>query len=319
MTKRNRQLTLTVGLTTCYGDPSIVETIKSYRASKGIKKFNIILIADTVPLSADIKRDLRNLGVDITENRTPSSQIRKQKQIIAKCTTDILVLTQDDVLIDPNALATVLHTFERSPKTTLISIRNQPLPPFTAFEAALCVGTELANDMAASWRHGDNYLAVVGRFMALRTSQLRKMTLRTEVATSDAYYYLENKRVGGMLTYLPGVAIYFRNPQRFDEHRRKSSRFAYSQMEMTRYFGPLDGEYHVPFSIRLSCMAAKCIKYPVRFCQYIAILLATRLHPLPSDNVLNPIWKVDVSTKSISTATPRRKGKRESATHDDNV
>src|SRR5689334_1406912 len=88
----NKKLSLTVGITTCYGDVSILETVKSVRESKGVEKFEFIIIADRVPLSEEIKKGLKKYEVKFIENKKEAGQVEKHKQILAMTKTDILVL-----------------------------------------------------------------------------------------------------------------------------------------------------------------------------------------------------------------------------------
>lgn len=292
-----KKLTITIGLTTCYGDPSILETIKSIRASKNVGAFPIILIADRVPLTSYIKKELKKYHVTFVENTTEGSQIKKQKQILTLTKTDILILTQDDVLLGNDALYEVIRKFEENEDLTMVSILNAPLPPQTHFEAAIGIGTNIANLQAKYWNNGDNFLSVIGRFMAFRTDTYKKFRLIESVATSDTYYYLENKRIGGSYEYLPEVAVHYVNPRNMKEHLRKSSRFQFSSEEMSQYFTDIASVYDVPRRIILNSVLENLVKKPILTLEYLGVFIYTRLLKMKKSTVLNPIWEVDASTK----------------------
>ncbi|MDP3941216.1 MAG: glycosyltransferase [bacterium] len=297
MKKKRKNLSLTVGLTTCYGDPSILETIRSIRASKNVGEFPIILIADRVPLTSYIKKELRKYRVTFIENKSKGSQIKKQKQIIPLVKTDLFILTQDDVLLDKDSLGKVVDTFQKNEKTTMVSILNAPLPPQTHFEAVIGIGTDIANLQAKYWNSGDNFLSVIGRFMAFRTDTYKKFRLIESVATSDTYYYLENKRVGGMYKYVPEVAVNYVNPRNMKEHMRKSSRFQFSSDEMSKYFTGVASIYDVPRLVILRSLLENFVSKPLLTLEYLGVFAYTRLHKMKKSAVLNPIWEVDASTK----------------------
>lgn len=298
--KKNR-LSLTVGITTCYGHDQLLETVKSIRGSRGVRPFRFIIIADRTPISMMLKRELQKFDVELIENRKEAGQIPKQKQILRMTTSDLLLFTQDDILFEPDALATIVKRFEDHPDTTMVSIRNQPLPAATPFERAVSVGTRLNNDIARRWRQGDNYLSVIGRCMAFRTNFLRKnFSLPDDIVNSDAYCYFENKKKGGMYEYISDVAVYFRNPQRFREFLRKSSRFQLSLLELSRYFGDLSHEYHPPFLLRLAAMFRAALSDPVLFLYYLGIYGRSRIFRLQPATALNAVWEADLSTKRIS-------------------
>lgn len=293
------KLSLTVGITTCYGDESILETVKSIRNSQDIKDFRFIIVADRVPISEKIKKELKKYKVELIENKVESGQMKKKKQILAKTRSDILLFTNDDVLLGKNAIKKMLERFERKPKTTLISIRNQPVKATSLFEEIISVGTIMAGKIAKYWNKGDNYLSVIGRFEAARVSHLKKFRIPTKIATSDAFLYFENKRLGGGYEYIPEVAVYFKNPQNMKEHLRKSSRFQFSKLEMSKYFKNLDAKYDVPVFAQLRAIFEEFVKDPVKFMLYIMVLIYTRIMRSKPKEVLDAVWEVDLSTKKI--------------------
>ena len=297
---KNNKLSLTVGIVTCYGDNSILDTVKSIRASKGVGNFRFIIVADRVPINPWLKSQLKKYSVEVIENKGKDSQISKQKQILTLTKSDLILFTQDDVLFEPQTLKTVIKRFEKNPKTSFISILNKPVKPTNFFEGCLNVGTNIANKMAKYWNNGDNYLSVIGRFMAFRTEFAKNnINLRAEVATSDAYYYFSNKLSGGNFEYIPQVGVMFKNPQNMKEHLRKSSRFQYSKIEMSKYFENLNSFYKVPQNVVVKALAMEFLSSPIIFMCYIGIFIYTRILRMKPHLVLNAIWEVDLSTKRV--------------------
>lgn len=293
------KLSLTVGITTCYGDESILQTVKSIRNSQGIKDFRFIIIADRIPISEKIKKELKKYKVELIENRVESGQMKKKKQILARTKSDILLFTNDDVLLSKNAIKKMLERFEKHPDTTLISIRNQPVKATSLFEEIISVGTNTAARIAKHWNNGDNFLSVIGRFEAARVPHLKKFRMPIQIATSDAFLYFENKRLGGRYEYIPEASVYFKNPQNMKEHLRKSSRFQFSKLEMSKYFKNLDEEYNVPLFVQLRAIFEQFIKDPIKFTLYIVVLIYTRIMRSKPKDVLDAVWEVDLSTKKI--------------------
>lgn len=298
-----KNLSLTVGITTCYGHKSIMETVKSLRASKGVDSFKFIIVADRVPISSDIKKELKKYEVILIENKKEGSQMEKQKQILKLASSDLILLTQDDVLVNKDSLKTVVEEFSKDPQLSMVSVLNKPVVATNFFESVVNVGTNMANQIAKHWNSGSNYLSVIGRFMMFRTQFIKEnIKLREEVATSDAYYYFSTTTAGGKYKYLPGVAVLFKNPQSMTEHLRKSSRFQYSRKEMSKYFNDLTLHYKIPKMVILRAILYEFIKNPAKFICYIAILLYTRILKMKPKSVLNPNWEVDLSTKRINVS-----------------
>ncbi len=298
---QNKNLfSLTVGITTCFGDSSILDTVESIRSSINVPTFRFIIISDRTYFQPEVKRKLKKYGVELIENKFEGSQIEKQKQILRLVTSELVILTQDDVLFDKKALSTVVKAFKKDQSLTMVSILNKPVSATSNFEKILNAGTDIANKTAMHWNGGDNYLSVVGRFMAFRTPFMKKkFRLLGSVATSDAYYYFENKRNKGTYKYLPQTFVEFKNPQNMKEHLRKSSRFQYSNQEMSNYFDDIEIDYEVPYSATGRALVEQLCKSPIETILYFGIFLYTRLLKLKSNVVLNPIWEIDLSTKKI--------------------
>lgn len=296
--KNKRNLSLTVGITTCYGGESILKTVRSIRNSIEIKDFDFILVADRVPISDEIKKELIRLKVNLIENNYESSQFKKKKQILKLVKTEIIIFTNDDVLFDSNTLKATIDEFTKDPDLTLISVFNRPIPSHSIIENAISVGTNIGNRIIQNWNQGDNYLSVIGRYEALRTDFLKQnFKMHDDVVSSDQYIYLENKKAGGKYKYLPQVCIYFKNPGSLMEHLRKSSRFQYAKQEMSKYFKDISNEYKIPGEVFIKSIFTEFFTNPINFSVYILIVLYTRLFRISSKKSINPVWQVDLSTK----------------------
>ena len=292
----------TICITSCYGKRQILETVKSIRSSEDGQLFRIIIIADSVPVPSDVKKQLKNFSVELIENPYKSSAFAKQKQIIERCQDEILILTQDDVLFPPRTLTEVIKTFTRNPEVTFVGVKNEPLKPENLFESGVNTGTNLLNRIAGYWNKGNNYLACLGRLMAFRTAWLKELEVESESVSLDAYLYFENKKSGGEYKCLWQAPLYFRNPQNIQEHIRKSSRFQHSRLEMASYhrFDKLEKEYAVPTRAVIRAGIEELVKNPVGLLAYIWIFSFTRLFAIRPELCLFANWQVDLSTKKIS-------------------
>ena len=297
---KTKYLTLTVGITTCYGGESILETVKSIRASQNIGKFRFIIVADRNPISESVKEALKKYDVELIENKEEGSQFKKKKQILKLCNTDLIVFTNDDVLFGHDTLSTVVEEFQNNNKVTLVSVKNLPMKTDSLVERSINVGTNIVNRIAGGWNNGDNYLSMIGRFEATRTKWInRYFELKDDVVSSDQYIYFENKKHGGVYKYLPFVSVNFRNPQSLNEHLRKSSRFQHAKTEMSNYFGYISRDYRIPSFIFLKSIINEFLTNPIFFAFYVFISIYTRIFKISSKESLNPVWEVDVSTKKI--------------------
>lgn len=127
-------LKLTIGIPTYYGGPSLVETVKSIRANTSHGDASIIVCVDGVPLKKPIQKGLQKLDVNIVFSEIRGGQVARIKQIIGLCKTPLLVLTQDDIMLDAQALERMADTFDHNPKVTMVAACELPTTPHTTFE-----------------------------------------------------------------------------------------------------------------------------------------------------------------------------------------
>ena len=297
----NKKLSLTVGITTCYGEYSILDTVKSVRESINLPDFRFIIIADRVPISAKIKKELKRYNVELIENKKESGQIKKKKQILDISQSDVIIFTQDDVIFERDALSKVMNAFETDQKLTFASIRNIPVKPTSFVEAIISVGTKISHAVAAKWNNGDNYLTVVGRCEAFRASfALKKFRFIDKIVSTDAFFYFENKSKNGKYKFIKNAGLYYKNPQKLDIYYKKSSRFSLQKKQMSMYFSDLNSEYDIPKPILFASIIHELLFNPFFTIIYLVIFLSGRILKHDFKTAMDARkWDLDLSTKKV--------------------
>lgn len=295
-------MTLTIAIATNHPGLHLTKTVRSIRESYGIMNAHIVVVADSFPISSQVKAKLDHYHVSYMQLKRPESQAAKLKRIISRTKTTHITLTQDDVLFDKQTLWRVIQCFESDPHATFVGAQNIPLPAKTMLEKAISVGTILNNRIARSWRGGDNYLACMGRVMAFPTTWLTSMPIPNDVTSLDAYLYFMNKKMGGKYVCTWSYPVYFRTPSTLSEHVDKSSRFQYSFEEMRGYqeFKNLPSEYAVPILLSLRALLISLITDPLSTCIYLGIFLYTKMNRRSRVESLNSTWRADVTSKQLS-------------------
>lgn len=298
--KKNKKLTFMVGIPTCYGGESLINTVKTLRASKGVSNFRIIIIADRTPIKKSIKDKLAKMGVEIFWNKKEGSQFKKLKQLIQKCKEDIFVFTQDDITFDKYTLKNILRTFKENPQATMASATILPLPPLTFFESIKTSETRIHNNITKKWNNADNYFASSGRCISFKTKHIKKFRVPENVVNGDTYLYFENKRLNGIHIHQPSSRVFIRCPQRLKDEIGPSSRFQYSQIEMAKYFDyDLKKEYKIPRRVFMQSFLEELISHPFKTALLVGVILLLRIKRQKVSVVSDPVWKVDISTKRI--------------------
>ena len=265
--------TVTIGIPTCYGGEALVDAVASIRASS-VQPDHIIICADRTPLSPKVQQGLEALGATVIWNEVQGSQFKKLKQIVDRVTTDLFVFTQDDILFDKHTLKNIVRAFEFDDAVTLVGARVMPLRPVTMFEATMATMVRMNDRIGRFWNAGQNHLLASGRCLAFRTATIQAGRLPEEVINGDMFLYLENKRIGKKFAYAEDAAVWIRCPQHLQDQLGPSSRYQYSQEEMSAYFNRnLSEEYAMPRSIIVRAGLVELTGHPFAVFGYALVFL----------------------------------------------
>ena len=292
---------ITIGIPTCYGGESLITTVASIQKCSGNFTLEIIIQADRTPISKRVRNELKKLGVQLYWNDKEGSQFKKLNQIIRRAKGEIFIFTQDDIIFDPRALCEICKTFINNPAVTMLCTRVLPLPTQNFFESGMASMVRIVDRTGREWNNGDNHLVASGRCMAFRSAFLRKYSMPETIVTGDVYLYLENRRLGGKFTYTQNGMVYIRCPQNLKDQMGPSSRYQYSEKELQKYFRDAKKEYQIPQGILIKNYILEFITYPISTLFYMAIYCYTRLNRYSYSSAVNPVWKVDLTTKNVGT------------------
>lgn len=287
---------LTICIPTCYGGSSLVAAVESLRSSAP-NDVKLLVVADSRPLSSTVKMSLKKLRVRVIENRKPSSQIAKIKQMLKLVDTEYIIFTQDDITVDKNCLSAVRAFWNAKPNITMITVKNNPTSTATLVDFALMGGTYVAEYIEEHWNGGQNYLRGCGRLLGFKTSFMRKFRIPESIVNVDAYFYFENKRLGGTFDCVEQVYMYYSLPKTLSEQIRKSSRYQYCFEEMSRHFDNITGEFYIPLKLKIIGLLSAFLSHPGNILTYLPFLAITRLYHEKKKDTESAMWKVDTSTK----------------------
>lgn len=291
--------TLTLAIPTCYGGTQLLATAKSIYASAGSLPFTFLLVADSIPLTKEVKDGLTKLGVKVTENKVSGSQYHKVNQMIDQVETDYLITTQDDVIYDRQFFTELLKVIESNPTATQIQPRIASAPSTTYFQRVLERGISIAYHTSLLWNKGDNYLVANGRCMVFKMSFLRKHRIPKSVVNGDGYRYFANKFGGGKCVLAPLAIVYNNNPFHFKEQLNQNQRFQYSRHELESVFkSDLTAEYAIPREHLLSALWSEFCQHPVLTTLYVAMSLYIKTIPIDPKIVARTSWAIAKSTKA---------------------
>lgn len=296
-------LSVTIGIPTYYGAPSLVHTVKSIVNSSNAPSPRIIVCVDGNPLKPKIEKQIKQLGAEVILSQQRGGQVARINQIIAMTTTDILILTQDDVRWHKHTLAKTLTAFAANADLTMAGLCELPAKATSKFERIIEVGCYTSLWIGTHWRHADNYLLASGRGLAFRTKWIKDWQLPEEVINCDAMMYFKNKFSQGTFKFLKDAPVLNPSPQTLSEHHKQARKFAISQRENQHYFKKdLSSEYQIPPVLKLRGILYSLTHWPIRTVAYLAIHIYTSIIGKNMFAHATRYWDTDISTKRTITA-----------------
>ncbi len=295
-----KKLTLTVGIPTYYGGESLVKTVESISKFKNVYDVRIIVSVDGKKLDKHIYNPLKKYGVKIVENKIRGGQVARINQIITMCETDIIILTQDDIIFTSSTIDEIMYGFENNPEVTMEAARVIPLKATNLIEKIIQVGVSISYTLGKNWNNGDNYFAAGGRCLAFRTEFAKQFSTPEEVLNSDTYLYFLNQKSGGKFLYVPSAIYRMRSPSKLSDHLKQSKKYQYVPQEIKHYLKiDINKTQSLPKSLLIYATVKEFFKNPiVAFCYWI-IMFYTRIKEKGMYDNVTRFWDTDISTKKI--------------------
>lgn len=300
----NNQLTITIGIPTYIGGPSLVKTVESLLASEGEIDFRIIISVDGKKLDPEIKTALtQDRRVEVIENEARGGQVARLRQIMSlSLDQDILILTQDDLLFHSRAIQEIVSSFIADEKVTMVTADAVPLPATTFFERIIHTGFFIVKHIEQDWNKGNNFLNAAGRCIAFRKAMIRNIfeEIQEEVINCDAHFYFINRQYGGKFVRNEKAIYYFRSPKTFAEHLKQSKKYQNVGSELLKYRRiDVAQEYVIPRILKIKAALLGLLKHPLLAPLYFGTLLYTRINGDQTFKKATRFWDTDESTKDI--------------------
>lgn len=291
---------VSIGIPTCYGGQSLVDTIKTIYNSDYKGEVEILVEADKTPLSSEVRKTLRRMKVKLHWNKTEGSQFKKLNQIIKRASGEIFIFTQDDIVFEPKAISEIVKAFNLDNQLTMQGAQVLSLPAETFFESTMITMMRLSQRIARSWNKGENYLLASARCLAFKKSHINKFRFFDQVVNTDVYMYFENQRLQGKFKPSQKAKVFIRNPQSLKDQLGPSSRYQYSKLDVSRFFKQdITDQFKIPVSSLLKGLIVEIFTNPIGLFSYSLVFFYTRLKRQSLKKALRTSWEIDISTKKV--------------------
>lgn len=300
----NEKLLITVGIPTYEASSSLVVTLHSiYNQTAWNQICEVIVMVDGKnKVSEDILQKTANPKLKIFYYSKQEGQSARINNIIEATNGDVLVLTNDDIILKVDAVEKILKSWQKN-GPGLLAGHVIPLPSQSYVEKILEIQNKITYKIVEMIGGGNNYLACNGRLIALSSKFAKTLRIPREIKNNDAYIYVSSKIKNIRFVYVAEAVCYFRNPSRLGEYFKQSIKFQNSIADNARFFvEDISVYYKIPKYILFKAFLFVFMKNPIKSVIYLtfkfcAIILSVyRKKSLISQS---GIWETDKSTKSI--------------------
>lgn len=297
-----KKLVVDIAIPTHEANMSLVSALNSVYSQSAIDQVaKILLVVDGNRIKTQILKKIRHPKLKIIVKSKRQGQSVRINDIFKLSRCDLLVLTNDDVILKKDAIQKIIKTFIKS-RTDIISVEAVPLRPKGILEKILNLSNQMSRSLAAKWNKGDNYLSCNGRLISLSYKLYKSIKIPHKLWNNDAYLYMWAKINHFTFAVLRESAVYYMLPHTLKEHFNQSIKFSFSREENQKFFsGDISDFYNVPFSIKISVLLRYLTTNPFALFAYTFILLSARLQKKFKTETKNNIgfWETDTSTKKI--------------------
>lgn len=262
---------------------------------------------DTIIVSSDgstddttrLVRTFAGRGVQLIHTRNRNGAAYAQNRIIARASSDYLLLLNADIKIeDPDFIAKLLAQFSTSPDVGLVSACVTPLSATTFVEKVINWSHEVKTHMYQ--KNPDSLYLCHGR-VRMFSKKLYTSFVFPKIIAEDAYSYLRAKTLKFGFSYAKHTCVYFRSPTTLRDHFLQSQRFALGKRELTAYFNrdTLRQAYRLPLRGAFKLWLAAAASQPLYAVAYLAILFASSITMRTQTRYLHAAWKPSESSKKL--------------------
>ncbi|KKS98110.1 MAG: hypothetical protein UV73_C0003G0052 [Candidatus Gottesmanbacteria bacterium GW2011_GWA2_43_14] len=301
-----KKLTVTIGISAYNEEGNIAKILKSVisQKEKTIQISEILVYSDgstdrTVPTAKSFK-DKR---IRVVNDKIRRGKAFRLNHIFSVMKGDVLVLFDaDTVPVNSEMLEYICRPFHRRSFIGLAGGRRYSIPTTSL------TGTSLANLFHAydvvrkELRNGINIYCFLAGITALSRDFAKALTLPLDSPCDDNFIYLEAKKRGFSLAYVPEAIVWFSPPQSASDQISQGSRYLASSSILSRYFNStyVKGEFYVPFYLRLKVFLYQVRHNPIAFLWLKCLAAVCHIQNFKTQRHVNGLYRNVYSTKRLT-------------------
>jgi glycosyltransferase involved in cell wall biosynthesis len=251
--------------------------------------------------TVEIAKKYEKKGVRIHEGQVNRGQTYRQNEIIAKSTTDILVLLNADIVLgdDKVIYRLILPIVEGADLTAQWA---KPLHPQTFFERILYAGFHLKYYVYSNYKGGNNIYTCIGHMRALSKRFYSTVIFPTVSDGEDQFLYLSCVSGGYKYRHPNKISSYFRLPNSFNDYKDYAIRIFQTQTKFQNVFEEklIKKERYLPISLQIKGCLHIFKHHPLHGILYIIMHLVVQQWALRKPYNSKNTFRISTSTKKLN-------------------
>jgi cellulose synthase/poly-beta-1,6-N-acetylglucosamine synthase-like glycosyltransferase len=272
------KITVAVGIPALNEEANIAHLLKRLLQQKSpdLELKKIIVVSDaSTDKTIEVAKSVSDNRIKVLSNSKRLGQNGSQNRILEKCSEDVVVLLNADVLPRTNDfLWHIVRPTISNPKVGLVGAETIPVEPQTTIEKILFASHMWKNEISKLWNRGDNVLSCRGAARAFRKEFYQQLRWPQDVP-EDAYSYFFCQKQGYSFVFNPKAQVFFRLPQNLRDHIKQSHRYYLGQKRLADHFGKtfMNGSYDVPLPIFVSTFISTFFVYHLYLIGYVFVMM----------------------------------------------
>jgi glycosyltransferase involved in cell wall biosynthesis len=250
--------------------------------------------------TVNIAKKYLSLGVEVINGKANKGQTYRQNEMIAKASSDILVLLNADLLIHgEQVLSKLIAPIQEG--ADLTAQWAKPIPPIKLIEKILYAGFKLKYFVYIRYKKGNNVYTCVGHMRALSKRFYSTVKFPTVSEGEDQYLYFLCKNGGFKYAYIDSDNLVFKLPDNLHDYIMYGRRIFQTQKKHGDIFNKklIQSERQIPLKLQLQACFYGLTRQPIHTLLYILLHLIVQQWSLRQPTNPKHVFEVSKSTKLL--------------------
>lgn len=305
--EEKKELKVTLAIAAYDAEANIKSLLYSLISQKGInKQLEQILVYSDASVDATVEKakEVVDKRIKIIDSRKRTGFAGAVKNILARSSSDVIVLLNDDIKITGNYfIKRLISPFMKEDNVGLVAGNPQPMKPNNIIEGAVISSFRAYEKMRYSLKNGDNKFTCDGKVLALAGEFAKGINFPKDykkLGNVDIYLYFSCLKNGYKYRHVKSAKVYYRCPSTVKDYISWTIRNNSNRHILRQTFGEIvDREYRKPSRLNYYKFI-EFLKNPVGalFIFLTSFYVSVKARAFAKE--FDPLWEIVNTTKNLN-------------------